>query len=48
MTDPSLKLPFGRQPEMAGTTALLAGQPFFDPHISIKLFACKFHRETVE
>ena len=42
MTDFTLKLPFAGQPEMAGSATLLAGHPFFDPHISVMLSACSF------
>lgn len=42
MTTPTLKLPFGCQPEMVGSATLLAGHPFFDPHISVMLSACSF------
>ena len=40
MTDSTLKLPFGGQPEMAGSATLLAGQTLFDAHILVMLFAC--------
>jgi len=42
MTDPTFKLPFAGQPEMAGSTTLLAGQALLDPHISVMLSACSF------
>ena len=40
MTDLTFKLSFAGQPEMAGSTTLLAGQALLDPHIPIMLSAC--------
>jgi len=42
MTDLTLKLPFTSQPEMAGTTTLLASQASLEPHILVMLSACSF------
>ena len=47
MTNSALKLPFGCQPEMTGSTTFLAGNAFFDPHVPVTFFAGGFIRKLL-